>query len=274
LILRFAWIAGMLAATAAPASSATTPSPSPPRVAISDLAPADEYFGHQRLSVLVIRHQIFTLKDDLHHARRRPDAIESTADSLVDAFDDWAARFPKDAWLPRTGWELATLYEELPGTAARDRAISLLTDVDGRYAETPFGASSAKDLARGVGVRPWPRWAGSPSPAPPFAASSPQTLVAATQRLQDKARDPHADGADLIKQTETLEQSFVSLSHSDGSEQYGRAAWQLAVLYESLPGADARERAIRMLAHILDRYPDTVYARWSLRDLERGVGLR
>jgi len=48
----------------------------------------------------------------------------------------------------------------------------------------------------------------------------------------------------------------------------------LAAVYERLPGDDARQRAIRLLALLVDRFPAQVYAAWAMRDLERGVGVR
>ncbi|MGZ3496391.1 MAG: hypothetical protein ACXWNK_03770 [Vulcanimicrobiaceae bacterium] len=286
---RIAWILGLCAASVASAGAATTPSPPPSRIVISDLAPADEYFGRQKLSVLGIRHLIFTLKDDLHRGRKRPDFVEHDADTIDDAFYDWAGRFPKDGWLARTGWELATLYEELPGGEARDRAVSLLTYVRGHCGTSPFAISSAKDLERGIGVRTWPKWAGTPPsptptikptpvPSPSASASAPVTdapsLIAATHVLALNAKSPHAHGEDLLDQASSLERSFLALSRNGADAGYSRAAWELAALYESLPGEDARARAIRMLALVLDRYPQTIYAQWSLRDLERGVGSR
>jgi hypothetical protein len=70
----------------------------------------------------------------------------------------------------------------------------------------------------------------------------------------------------------TLEARYWALSKGGADPSYARAAWQLAALYERLPGEDSRKRAIRFLALLVDRYEDSVYGRWALRDLERGVG--
>lgn len=271
-------------------------------VSVSDLAPADEYFGREHLSPLGIRHKIFSLKDDLHHGRVHPDVIQHDASFIEDALQDWLGRFPRDPWLPATAWNLATLYEELPGGEAQQHAVTLLHTVRDRFSDTAYAAYAARDLQRGVGVRDWPRWAGtppsahaSPSARPPAAhpspsgspsvspqpsgspqmqataapPSDPQTLVQAillTGRQTDPVR--------ALLDAQSEEERYRALSHSGADPAYARAAWELAALYQRLPGEDARKRSIRLLALLVDRFPDAVYGRWALRDLERGIGTR
>jgi hypothetical protein len=235
-------------------------------VSISALAPADEYFGRLKLSPFGIRHKIFSLKDDLHHGRMRPDSIEHDAELIDDALRDWFARYPQDPWLPATAWNLATLYEELPGQEAQSLATTTLAFVQKSFADTPYAGLAARNIKRGVGVRPWPHWAGL---SPPSAAPSP--IVAETPN------DASSLVASILAQSDahganTLEARYWALSKGGADPSYARAAWQLAALYERLPGEDSRKRAIRFLALLVDRYEDSVYGRWALRDLERGVG--
>lgn len=223
----------ILAIVALSAAVAVTASPSPDGTAkrgpvfVSNLAPADEYFGRAKLSVLVIRHRIFAMKDDLHHQRAFPGKIVSDASDVEDALDQWSARFPHDTWLPAAAWNLATLYEELPGADAQQKAIAMLDTVRDRYAATPFAGLAERDLKRGVGVRPWPQWALANEGVPGLLAS--------------------ADA---------------------------RTAWELALANEQLSGEDARERAIRFLALLVDRYGSSPFGALALRDLERGVAVR
>jgi|GEM_PF-1098407 len=239
-------------------------------VSLSAIAPADEYFGRQKLSPIGIRHMIFSLKDDLHHAREHPDSIQHSAELLEDALRDWFTRFPQDPWLPAAAWNLATLYEELPGTDAQSRAVAELHFIHDSFTGTQYALLAARDLTRGVGVRPWPRWAGGASatpsaePSPVVAATpdDPATLVAAILAQKD------ADAA------QALEKRYWTLSDNGNDAQYARAAWELAALYERLPGEDSRQHAIRLLALLVDRHSQLVYGRWAMRDLERGVGSR
>lgn len=238
-------------------------------VSLSALAPADEYFGRLKLSPFGIRHKVFSLKDDLHHARAKPDAVEHDAELVEDALRDWTARFPQDPWIAATAWNLATLYEELPGTGAQNRAVNALQFVRDHFATSVYAQYAARDLSRGVGVRPQPRWASASATPAPFATPA----VAAT---------PH-DAASLVtailvqhdlQAAITLESKYRTLSNGGADPAYARAAWELAALYQRLPGEEARQRAIKMLALLVDRYPDLVFGRWAMRDLERGVGVR
>ncbi len=280
---RLAWMLGLAVASAfvleAIASPSTSRSPSPtvtPSAAvISDLAPADEYFGHAHLSIVRIHHQVFALKDDIHHQRGRPDAILHETDDLNDAYLDWANRFPKDRWLPRTGWELATLYEELPGAAARDRAVALLNYLQNRFQSSPFAVESRKELARGVGIRPWPQGAGvDATRASTVAITDSPSLLQAIKNVETKSAASSSPDDGGVKAAQNLETTFRTLSRDGSNAGYARCAWELAALYQFLPGEDARDGAIRMLALVLDRYPKTEFATWSMRDLRRGVGVR
>ncbi|MBV9271792.1 MAG: hypothetical protein JO165_11905 [Candidatus Eremiobacteraeota bacterium] len=254
---------------------------------ISDLAPADQYFGHTHLSILELRHRTMALKDDLHKARHRPNDISHDASTLTDAFFDWSSRFPKDPWLPRTGWDLATLYEELPGPDARDSALQLLHFIADHFPSSQFAQLSQRDLARGVGVRPWPHWAGAPpknaaapriaqhsTPTPArivIAQATPDELVGA---LLDLKHASNGNVADTISKAQQFQDRIRSSSQSDEDGRFARAAWELATLYEVLPGDDSRESAIRMLALVVDRYAGTRYGEMALEDLKRGVGER
>ena len=223
------------------------------------------------MSPLEIRHKVFSLKDDFHHARVLPDAVQHEAEFVEDAVQDWTARFPHDTWIPSAAWGLATLYEELPGTEAREHAIVMLQFVRDHFGSSPFAADAVRDLARGVGVRPLPRWAMTPQLPPiatPVVAIDAESLVHAILAVQATPDPQHA-----LLATE-LENRFWQLSHGGGDPAYTRAAWELASTFERLPGESSRTEAIRLLALLVDRYSTQIYGKWAMRDLERGVGSR
>jgi hypothetical protein len=236
-------------------------------VSVVSLAPADQYFGREHLSPLGIRHTIFSLKDDLHHARRKPDAVEHAAIFVQDAVEDWYARYPRDPWIPASAWNLAVLFEELPGTDAQAHAVTLLQELHERFAGTPFADDASRDLARGIGVRPWPKWAGTPAPTAD-AVTDAGSLLRAIQAISavPAAQQPAA--------AFSLEDRFLSLSRQGADPAYARAAWQLAAAFEQLPGEAAQTQAIRLLALLVDRYPSVVFGKWAMRDLKRGIGAR
>ena len=133
-------------------------------------APGDRYFGRLKMSALRVRYETMQLKKRYENHQLLPDQTMHLVLLTEDAFRQWAQRYPKDAWLPSTGYALAQLYEELPGTQARDRAVELLRYVTSHFPKTPYAARSRDQLHRGVAVKPIPAWARStpqPSPSPP-----------------------------------------------------------------------------------------------------------
>lgn len=145
-------------------------------------APADKYFGRLNVSAVRIRYDIEQLKTAYEYHRRTPDDVLHMLSFAEDAYYEWAAAYPKDSWLPSTGYDLAKLFEELPGLGARDRAVRALQFVRTHFMNTKYSKASAADLRRGVRVRPEPAWAVRatqssspiPSPTPNPSASSPQ----------------------------------------------------------------------------------------------------
>ena len=280
-VLRFVWVLAIVAAVTF-FEAVHAASPPAPKQSTSVLAPADEYFGRQKLSVVRIHHQVFALKTDLQYHRRHPDSIENEADSIGEAYFDWANRFPRDRWLPRMAWELATLYEELPGFNAQAQGFTFLAFISQNYAATEVGRNASADLTRGIGVRPWPRWAGT-EPAQrltlggQIAVSDPKDAQAVLQAVQDvgtRVQNRRMLPVVAFGTTATLEGMFRNLAAASNPDAQQRCAWQIAALYELLPGTASRDRAIKMLALVLDRYGNTQYGMWSLRDLQRGVGVR
>ncbi len=68
---------------------------------VRDLAPADEYFGLLRMSVLGIRNELNTLERRAVSGDRNMAAMSGKLALVEDAMRDWRTRFPRDTWLPR-----------------------------------------------------------------------------------------------------------------------------------------------------------------------------
>jgi hypothetical protein len=137
---------------------------------LSNAAPADRYFGHLKMSALRIRYEIQELKRDYEYHRRMPDDVSHMMGFAEEAYYQWAAAYPRDAWLPSTGYNLAKLYEELPGYDAHDRAVRALQFVRTHFKNTRYSKLSVAELQRGIAVKPEPAWA-IPSPSPSGSAS-------------------------------------------------------------------------------------------------------
>ena len=79
-------------------------------------APADEYFGRFKQSILEINNRLNAL--DYRDARSmRSPTVARALDSLQEAIGDWQRKYPHDPWLPRYWRHLMREY-------ARARAAS------------------------------------------------------------------------------------------------------------------------------------------------------
>jgi hypothetical protein len=147
-------------------------------------APADQYFGRMKMSGLRIRYELMQLKPRYEKHQLLPEEAAHLVELDEDAFYAWAAAYPKDSWLASSGYLLAQLYAELPGSDARARAVRAYTYVKTHFPTTSYGKESIAALHRGVPVRPDPAWAvamraarATPTPSPsPSALPSPSIM--------------------------------------------------------------------------------------------------
>ena len=160
---------------------------------VSGNAPADRYFGKLQMSALRIRYEILQLRPRYETHKLLPEEAEHLAILDENAFCAWAASYSHDAWLASTGYMLAQLYEELPGSDARNRAVRALSYVKAHFPQTTYAKEAATALHRGIPIRPDPAWAvamraaratpapipATPSPLRPSAAPSPTPSRAA-----------------------------------------------------------------------------------------------
>jgi hypothetical protein len=149
-------------------------------------APADKYFGRLRMSALRIRYEIAQVKSRYDNHKLLPENASHLAGLTEEAYYDWASRYPQDGWLASTGINLAHLYEDLPGSAARSAAMKALAFVSAHFANTRYSKQAANELRRGIPVKPDPLWAikmrATPTPLPslsrsPSSSASPRATV-------------------------------------------------------------------------------------------------
>ena len=159
-----------VAATAAVSSAAAPPhpaapaKPAPQKVAAKAprcrVAPADEYFGKLKMSILGIRN---TIKDQGQKVDYYPDKADSTLNAIAlaeDALHDWQHKYPCDSWLPGSIYALEHFYtkfhtadgvKHVHATYAwlhhdfpRDRVVAVALKEDGAAA-VPSAAPVAAD---------------------------------------------------------------------------------------------------------------------------------
>lgn len=98
----------------------------------SDLAPADEYFGRMKMSILGISNTIHDAGVHLD-AGANPTIVANSLAWAEDAIGDWSRRYPRDPWIPRSLAALRLTYARIP---------------------TPWGQESARRVA--VWLRDFP----------------------------------------------------------------------------------------------------------------------
>jgi hypothetical protein len=148
-------------------------------------APADEYFGPHKQSILEIRNRLDRLEE-----KSPRELIESNAvlelDDLAASISDWHAQYPNDPWLPRAYARLLRVYHRA-GQSTSDQAVAMLDEMQDAYPNAPETSMIA--MLYGVGsdapqVAAAPMYAAPASPvmvpvAPVAIAAAPAPAFAA-----------------------------------------------------------------------------------------------
>ncbi|HTD32805.1 MAG TPA: hypothetical protein VK665_04020 [Candidatus Elarobacter sp.] len=98
------------AAKTAPAKNGKKVAKAAPRCKV---APADEYFGKLKMSILGIRN---TIKDQGLKVDYEPDKAAATFNAIAlteDAIHDWQRKYPCDGWIPGTLYALQHYYGKI-----------------------------------------------------------------------------------------------------------------------------------------------------------------
>ena len=131
------------------------------------------------MSALRIRYETMQLKKRYETHELLPDQTLHLLLLTEDAFRDWARRYSRDPWIPSTGYAMAQLYAELPGSLARDRAVGLFVYVKSSFPKTRYAGESRDQLHRGIPVRSQPAWAQVTPSAAPTSRAAPTSVPSA-----------------------------------------------------------------------------------------------
>jgi hypothetical protein len=131
------------------------------------VAPADEYFGKMKMSILGIGNVI---KDDglkIDVDATQADRVGNSIALAVDAVHDWERKYPQDTWVPRILFRLERLYAKIDSDAARAKAKATMMWLVHDYPNSPQGKVGKTELAANkVGVKPEVATASADPPAP------------------------------------------------------------------------------------------------------------
>ncbi|GAC1503830.1 MAG: hypothetical protein NVS1B14_09420 [Vulcanimicrobiaceae bacterium] len=84
--------------------------PAVPAAASSRVAPADEYFGRLKMSILGIRNQLRTLEMRAAYRSESKRALMGQASFIEDAMSEWSRKYPGDPWIPGFRHRLNMVY--------------------------------------------------------------------------------------------------------------------------------------------------------------------
>ncbi|GAC1407628.1 MAG: hypothetical protein NVSMB64_14730 [Candidatus Velthaea sp.] len=115
----------------------------------SPVAPADEYFGKLKMSILGIRNTIRDVGANIDVDPGRWSGLINKADFTEDAVHDWQSKYPRDTWLPKTVFALAHMYAKVDSEEARKRSFSAMIWLVHDFPNTCFGKIGKEELARG-----------------------------------------------------------------------------------------------------------------------------
>ncbi len=108
---------------------------SAPAATYSGSAPADEYFGPHKQSILEIRNRLDRL--DNRSDRELVDGnVIVELDDIAASVSDWHQQYPEDPWLPRTYARLLGDYHRI-GASSSDRAVAMLGEMKTAYPDAP-----------------------------------------------------------------------------------------------------------------------------------------
>ena len=210
------------AAPKAPVKAATTPGKAQPSKTVAKsvrkcrVAPADEYFGKLKMSILGIRN---TIKDQGLKVDVDPSKAPSTSNAIAlteDAIRDWQHKYPCDTWLPGTLFALERFYlkihtddgvKHVHATFAwlrhdypKSGVVQVARREDGQATVAPASPSTASLPSAGNGstattATPAPQAAGpvlmpGQAPATPFPGTAPQSVINAQNAMGSPSPSP------------------------------------------------------------------------------------
>jgi hypothetical protein len=104
------------------------------------VAPADEYFGRLKMSVLGIANVIHDMHARVDSDPSRTPSIFGGLENVADAIRDWESKYPRDSWIPKDLLALEACYLAAPGDRAEALAIRIEAWLQHDYGRTAYAA--------------------------------------------------------------------------------------------------------------------------------------
>lgn len=100
----------------------------------SKVAPADEYFGRMKMSILEIGNRLRDISARAERQGSQPGGLMHDTAMTEDAIHDWEHKYPADPWLAGDVAKLVHIYSEVQIPPAVIRMHACLRWLQSRYA--------------------------------------------------------------------------------------------------------------------------------------------
>jgi hypothetical protein len=171
-----------------------TPAKTPPKTVANarpkcKVAPADEYFGKLKMSILGIRN---TIRDQGLKVDVDPDKAPTTLNSISlteDAIHDWQHKYPCDSWLPGTLYSLEHFYMKIHTDDGVKHVHATFAWLRHDYPKSNLVAVARREDGQASAASPAPAMAAVPAGPAPAASAAPATS-ASTAPFASQAVQP------------------------------------------------------------------------------------
>ncbi len=119
-----------------------------PGASLAGPAPADEYFGRLKMSILGIRNQLAHLSREAEQNPEDGDGIVATMQLTEDSVKEWEQHYPSDPWLEKTVYGLVHVYAKIPGESAHESAVRTLAWLLSKYPQSEFIPAAAQEVGQ------------------------------------------------------------------------------------------------------------------------------
>jgi hypothetical protein len=161
------------------------------------VAPADEYFGHLKMSILGIRNTLKDLAQKADYNPSNPEQIFGSANFAEEALHEWEHKYPSDPWLAKSVAGLVHMYSRVPTANGRAKMHAAFAWLQKRYAKTKSVVAAAQaevEAADKAAIAPAEAATAAPAaaavPATAASASSNAPAAAATNAPVPAAKPP------------------------------------------------------------------------------------
>lgn len=118
----------------------------------SKVAPADEYFGRLKMSVLGISNVIKDMRLRVESDADKSPTIFGSLTMVEDALRDWEQKYPHDSWIAKDLFALEVTYLKASGDRARVLAIKTEAWLHRDYPKTAYARQAHQALANATTV--------------------------------------------------------------------------------------------------------------------------